>query len=44
MDEIKLKPFLPYNIILEAQFKKELKGKVSTCGGRDLGFLDVFLL
>jgi hypothetical protein len=42
MDEIRFKPFLPYNIILVAQFWKELGGNISTCGGCDLGFLGVF--
>jgi len=44
MDEIGLKPFPPYNIILAAKFGKETRGNISTCGSRDLGFLDIFIL
>jgi len=42
MDEIRLKPFHPYNIILATQFGKEVGGNISTCGSCDLGFLDIF--
>jgi len=44
MDEIGLKPFPPYNIILAAKFGKETRGNILTCGSRDLGFLDIFIL
>jgi hypothetical protein len=44
MDEIGLKLFCPYNIILVAQFGKKARGNISTCESHDLGFLDVFYL
>jgi hypothetical protein len=43
MDETRLKPFRPYNIIMVAQSKKEAGGNISTCETPDLGFLGVFL-
>jgi hypothetical protein len=42
MDEIKLKPFCPYNIILAVQSGKEAGGNIAICGSCDLGFLEVF--
>jgi hypothetical protein len=44
MDETRLKPFYPYNIILVAQSRKKVKGNISTCEGPNLGFSGVFLL
>jgi hypothetical protein len=38
MDEIGLKPFCPYDIILAAHFGKEVRGNISTCESCDLGF------
>jgi hypothetical protein len=43
MDETRLKPLCPYNIIMVAQSRKEAGGKISTCETHDLGFLGVFL-
>jgi hypothetical protein len=43
MDEIGLKPFCPYNIILVAQFGKKAGGNISNCENCDLRFLGVFL-
>jgi hypothetical protein len=43
MDEIGLKPFCPYNIILAAQFGKEAGGNISTSESHDIGFSSVFL-
>jgi hypothetical protein len=43
MDEIGLKPFCPYNIIMANQFGKEVGGNISTCESPYLGFLGVFL-
>jgi len=44
MDEIGLKPFHPYNIILVAQSGKKAGGNISTYESRNLRFLGVFLL
>jgi hypothetical protein len=44
MDEIGLKPFHPYNIILVAQSGKEAGGNISTYESLDLGFSSIFLL
>jgi hypothetical protein len=44
MDETRLKPFHPYNIILIAQFRKKAGGNISTCESLDLGSFNVFLL
>jgi hypothetical protein len=43
MDETRLKPFCPYNIILVAQLKKKVGKNISICENHDLGFLGVFL-
>jgi hypothetical protein len=43
MDETKLKPISPYNIILFAQFGKEAGSIISTCESRHSGFLNIFL-
>jgi len=43
MDETKIKPIHPYNIILVAQFRKEAGGNISTCESLDLGFSGIFL-
>jgi len=44
MDETWLKPFRPYNIILVAQFGKEVGRNISICESFNLGFLGVFFL
>jgi hypothetical protein len=44
MDETKIKPIRPYNIILVTQFGKEVGGNISTCGSVDLRILGIFLL
>jgi hypothetical protein len=43
MDETRLKPIRPYNIILFAQYGKEAKGNIPTCENRHLGSLGIFL-
>jgi hypothetical protein len=43
MDEMGLKAFHPYNIILATQFGKEVGRNISTCESHDLGFSGVFL-
>jgi hypothetical protein len=43
MDETRLKPFPPYNIILVAQFGKKVGRNISICENLDLGFLGVFI-
>jgi hypothetical protein len=43
MDEIRLKPFRAYNIILTTQYGKDVGGNISTCESYDLGFSGVFL-
>jgi len=43
MDETKIKPIHPYNIILATQSRKELGGNISTCESLDLGFSGIFL-
>jgi hypothetical protein len=42
MDETRLKPFRPYNIILVAQYGKKARGKILTCESLDLRILGVF--
>jgi hypothetical protein len=44
MDEIGLKPFHPYSIILGTYPGKEVGGTISTCESFDLRFMGVFLL
>jgi hypothetical protein len=43
MDETRLKPFHPYNIILATESGKEVGRNISTCESPDLGFSNVFL-
>jgi hypothetical protein len=43
LDETKLKPFCPYNIILTTQFGKKARRNISTYENPNLGFLGVFL-
>jgi hypothetical protein len=43
MDETKLKPFRPYNIILATPSRKKARWNISTCENLNLGFLGVFL-
>jgi hypothetical protein len=44
MDEIGLKPFRPYNILLTAKFGKKVKNNIPTCESIDLRFFGVFFL
>jgi hypothetical protein len=44
MDETRLKPISPYNIILFVQSRKEAVRNISTCESRHLGFWSIFLL
>jgi hypothetical protein len=44
MDEIGLKPFHPYNIILATWFRKDPRGNTFTCENPNLRFLGIFLL
>ncbi len=44
MDEIGLKPYHPYNIILTTQSKKDARGNISTCESFDLRFSGIFIL
>jgi len=44
MNEIGLKPFRPYDIILIAQSGKKVGRSISTCENLDLGFSSIFLL
>jgi hypothetical protein len=44
MDETRLKPFHPYNIILVAQYGKEARWNISICESFDLRILGVFFL
>jgi hypothetical protein len=44
MDEIGLKPFHPYNIILATQSRKDAGGNILTCESLNLRFLGIFLL
>jgi hypothetical protein len=41
LDETKLKPFCPFNIILATQFGKKAGRNISTCENPNLGFLGV---
>jgi hypothetical protein len=43
MDEIGLKPFRPYNIIMTSQFGKKAGGNISTCEVLIQGFSSVIL-
>jgi hypothetical protein len=43
MDETRLKPIHPYNIILFAQYGKEVGRNISTCESHHLGFFGIFL-
>jgi hypothetical protein len=44
MDEKKLKPFYPFNIIMFAQFGKEAGWNISTCESHHSWFSGIFLL
>jgi hypothetical protein len=43
MDETRLKPFRPYNIIMVAQSGQKVGGNISICENHDLRFSCVFL-
>jgi hypothetical protein len=43
MDEIRFKPFCPYNIILATQSRTEARWNISTCESYDLRFSNIFL-